>query len=146
MGVPTKTLIGADAIPDYIPQREPVILVDALVEVTENGSLSTLKIEDDNLFCSQGVFDECGVIEHIAQSAALRIGYCYKSRGEQVPLGFIGSVSNFEIESLPKVGELLLTQITVEQEVFGITLLSAQVHIGARCIARCRMKVAVNQN
>lgn len=143
MGVPEKALIEGGDILKYIPQRPPAVMVDTLWEVTDDGSVSGLTVAEDNIFCRGGILEDCGVLEHIAQSAALRIGYLFVSRGEEVPLGFIGSIGRTAIHFLPRTGEKVRTRIRVEQEVFGITLLTAESRVGGRLAAECEMKVAV---
>lgn len=66
-------------------------------------------------------------------------------QGEKVPLGFIGSVDKLKIYDLPKNGMKLFTEITVVQEVFDITLISAQVKVEDKLIAECRMKIFIKK-
>ena len=142
MGVFEKALIEGDEVLKYIPQRHPIVMVDKFFGVQENMSTSGLLVKEDNIFCEDGVLQECGVIEHIAQSAAMRIGYIHISNGTEVPIGFIGSINRLTIDSFPRVGDDLYTEVEVEMEVFDITLLSAKVMLGDRLIAECQMKVA----
>lgn len=95
----------------------------------------------DNLFCRDGVLQETGIIEHIAQSAAARVGYIYMLRKEPVPLGFIGSVEKMKLFRLPSAGAELYTGITIVQEVFDITLITAEVKENDELLAECRMKI-----
>lgn len=81
------------------------------------------------------------VIEHIAQSAAARVGYIYMLRKEPVPLGFIGSVEKMKLFRLPSAGAELYTGITIVQEVFDITLITAEVKENDELLAECRMKI-----
>ena len=93
MGVPEKTLITAGEILDCIPQRTPIVLVDTFYGIDERGcARSGLTVTADNLFVADGVLDECGIVEHIAQSAALRAGYMSRTMGQRVLLGYIGAV------------------------------------------------------
>lgn len=134
-------IIQGEGIFTLIPQRPPIVMVDSFCGIENDCSYSGLTITADNIFCQDGKFQEAGVIEHIAQSAAARIGYIYLQRNEPVPLGFIGSVDKLTLHSLPKVGEELSTEITIIQEVFDITLVSACVNTSGRVIAECRMKI-----
>lgn len=142
MGVFEKAIIEGDEVLKYIPQRPPIVMVDKFFGVQENMSASGLLVKEDNIFCEDGVLQECGIIEHIAQSAAMRIGYIHISNGTEVPIGFIGSINKLTIDSLPSVGDDLCTEVEVEMEVFDITLISAKVKLGDRVIAECQMKVA----
>lgn len=140
-----EAIIHGEGILGLIPQRPPIVMVDSFFSIEENCSYSGLTVTSDNIFCEAGKLQEPGVIEHIAQSAAARIGFIYTRQGAQVPLGFIGSVDKLKIYNLPEVGIKLFTEITVVQEVFDITLVSAQVKAGEELIAECRMKIFIKK-
>ena len=140
MGVPEKTLITAGEILDCIPQRTPIVLVD------ERGcARSGLTVTADNLFVADGVLDECGIVEHIAQSAALRAGYMSRTMGQRVLLGYIGAVNDLKVHFLPPVGSRLVTQNVIEQTVMNVTLLSARTECGGKPVAECRMKIYLEE-
>lgn len=141
MGVSEKAIICGEGITGYIPQRGAIVMVDEFFGVEGGESVSGLTIGQDNLFCENGLFSECGVIEHIAQSAALRVGYLCRERGEEVPVGFIGSINKCRLHALPAAGDRLTTRIRVEQQIMDITLVSATVVAGQRPIAECMMKI-----
>ncbi len=140
-----KAIIHGEGILGLIPQRPPIVMVDSFFGIEENCSYSGLTVTSDNIFCEAGKLQEPGIIEHIAQSAAARIGFIYTRQGEKVPLGFIGSVDKLKIYDLPEVRMKLFTEITVVQEVFDITLVSAQVKAGEELIAECRMKIFIKK-
>lgn len=140
-----KAIICGDDILKLIPQRPPIVMVDSFFGIEEDRSYSGLTVTADNIFCEAGKLQETGLIEHIAQSAAARIGYLYTQKGEEVPLGFIGSVDKLKVYSLPEIGMKLFTEITVVQEVFDITLIAAQVKVGEELMAECRMKIFIKK-
>lgn len=136
-----EAIVQGEDILQLIPQRPPMVLVDCFFGIEGNNSYTGFTVAPTHLFCRDGVLQEPGVIEHIAQSAAARIGYIYTQKHEAVPLGFIGSVDKLKIHRLPQIGTELFTEITVVQEVFDITLVAAQVSVGQQLIAECRMKI-----
>ena len=94
------------AIVDLIPQRAPIVMVDGFAGIDEEGvSHSRLTVLEENIFVDEGQMSECGLIEHIAQSAAARVGYLFREQDKEVPLGFIGSVNKLEVKQWPQVGE-----------------------------------------
>lgn len=141
----TPLLTGNELLA-LIPQRPPMVLVDRFYGMNEQGSYTGLRIEASCLFCTDGQMDECGVTEHIAQSAAVRVGYLYRSRGEAIPVGFIGSVNKMTWHALPVVGDELRTTIRVEQEIFDITLISATVEVNGRLIAEGQLKIFLKKD
>ncbi len=102
-----EVIIQGEGILNLIPQRPPIVMVDSFFGFEENRSYSGLTVTTDNLFCEAGRLQEPGIIEHIAQSAAARIGFIYTRQGEKVPLGFIGSVDKLKIYNLPERDETI---------------------------------------
>lgn len=138
--------ISGDALLELIPQRDPIVMVDCFLGMSGNVSYTGLQIRKDNLFCENEVLQEYGLIEHIAQSAAVRIGYLCHSQGKAIPVGFIGSVDKLTIHALPVVGTILRTEIRIEQEVGDITLISARVLAEENVLVEGRMKIYLNQS
>ncbi len=132
-------------IEELIPQRVPIVMVDRLTSIEEGVSYTELEVRADNLFVERGVLSECGLIEHIAQSAAARIGYLFRTRGEAVPIGYIGSVNQFALGRLPRVGKRLTTSIRVLQEVYQVSLVEAEVRSGEEVVASSHMKIFLEQ-
>lgn len=131
---------------ELIPQRPPMVLVDTFEGIDAEGMAhTTLEVRSDNLFLEEDRLTECGLTEHIAQSAAARIGYLFRKRGEEVPIGFIGSVNNLVVEQLPEVGVRLYTAVRVVQEVFNVTLIEAETATETETVARCKMKIFLQQ-
>ena len=70
-----EIICRGDELFRLIPQRPPMVMIDRFYGIEENTSWSGLTVTPDNLFCRDGVLQETGIIEHIAQSAAARVGY-----------------------------------------------------------------------
>lgn len=135
-----------DKILTLIPQKPPVVMLDKLFFSDRKRTITGLKIKKENIFCSNNFFREPGIIETIAQTAALRVGYICEQENTPIPLGFIGAVKNLLIYDLPKVDDDIITEINVEQEVFDITLVTGSVKVGDRLIAECEMKIFLKKD
>lgn len=133
--------IEGEALLQLIPQRPPMVMIDRFFGIEGSESQTGLTVLPDNLFIHDGHLQESGIIEHIAQSAAARVGYIYQQNGEAVPLGFIGSVDKLTIHRLPEAGQALHTTISIIQEVGDITLIGAKVEADNQAVAECRMKI-----
>lgn len=129
---------------DLIPQREPIVMVDKFVGITNGISETQLTIKNDNIFVENDCFTEFGLIEHIAQSAAARVGYICRKENKPISIGYIGAISNMEIVFLPKINDMLETRIEILQEVFNITLIKAESFTDGRLTASCQMKIFLN--
>lgn len=133
-------------IHELLPQQEPFVMVGRLVHYDDVLTTTLTKISDGNIFVENGVFTPSGVIENIAQTCAARIGYINKyilKKGIQI--GFIGAVRDLYISRLPKTGEEITTSISVIEEIFGMTLVSASVKVGDEVIAESEMKIAISE-
>lgn len=127
-----------------IPQRAPFVLVDTLVDCEDHTALTRYTVRAGSAFCPNGTLLEAGLVENVAQSCAARIGYLNSFLTHQaVQLGIIGSIRNFDVFFLPPVGSTLETTITVESEVFSMTLINARVECQGRVAATCEMKIAL---
>jgi predicted hotdog family 3-hydroxylacyl-ACP dehydratase len=138
--------VTGEALKDYIPQREPIVMVDAFYGIDGDQSFSGLTVKEDNLFVEDGLLNESGIIEHIAQSCALRVGYFCKQQHIPVPVGYIGAIKKMKIFGLPQVGQQLFTTVTILQEVFDITLVAVEVTVEETLIAGCEMKIFLDKN
>ena len=128
---------------DLIPQKPPFVMVGKLLESNEELTRSSFKIEADNVFVKEEQFQEAGLMENIAQTAALRAGYVARTEGKPVAVGYIGAVNNFEVFMLPESGDEIITSISVQTQVLGISGLAGEVWLNNRLLAKCEMKVVV---
>ncbi|MEJ5103504.1 MULTISPECIES: hypothetical protein [Chryseobacterium] len=130
-------------VESLIPQRAPFVMVHELSEYSENHLISGFEIKDGNLFVQDGFFQASGLIEHQAQSVALHTGYKYYLLGKDAPTGYIGAIKSFEAEILPKVGDHLKSEVTILNEVMGVTLVDIVTKLNGEVIAKSQMKTAV---
>jgi predicted hotdog family 3-hydroxylacyl-ACP dehydratase len=138
-------MINTENILSLIPQKPPFVMVDKLLSVTETSVTTGFNIKADNIFVQDGVFKEPGLVENIAQTAAASAGYVSHTENKPVLVGYIGSVNNLQIFALPKAGDELITEITTENQIFDVTLISGKITCNGQLIAQCKMKIFINQ-
>jgi predicted hotdog family 3-hydroxylacyl-ACP dehydratase len=141
-----KIIAAEDTIGQFLPHKPPVIMIGKLLEVTGLKTVSLLMIKNDNIFCSDGLFREPGLIENMAQTAAAGVGYRAKNEGKEPPLGFIGGLRNLSIYELPQAGNQIRTEVSIQHEVFDATVAGGKVFIDDRCIAECEFKIFLIKN
>mgnify|MGYP003825544005 FL=1 len=146
MGIFEKALISGDELLEYIPQRSPFVMVDSYYGKRELSSFTGLTVRDGNVLTDGNLFSESGLIEHMAQSAAVSAGVDFIARGSSVPNGFIGAVSKLKISMLPEVGKRLNTTITEIQKFQGISLVSAKVECEDQIVAEGELKIFLQEN
>ena len=128
-----------------IPQRPPFVMVDRLLAFTETTARGGFRIKTGNIFLENGEFKEPGLLENIAQTAAALAGYISKKENKPVAIGYIGSVKNLEIYSFPKIGDELFTEITIENQIFDVTIISGTISCNEKLLAQCKIKIFINQ-
>ena len=129
-----------------LPQRPPFVMIDALTHFDEVVTSTRMTVSNDNLFMEDdGVLNPCALVENIAQTCAVRMGYInhyiYK---ERVKLGFIGSIKNLQVLRPVHAGETLNTTIEVVEQILQLTLVNATVKVGDETIVTAEMKIALS--
>lgn len=130
-------------IESLIPQKPPFVMIDKLLSFSETATTSAFTIKAGNIFVKDGVFKEPGLVENIAQTAAARAGYVSHTQNKPVQVGYIGAVNNLQIFSLPKAGDELITEITIENQIFDVTLISGKISCNETVLAQCKMKIFI---
>lgn len=140
-----KTEFESINVLKLLPQQPPFVMVDKLIYFDQQETITSFTVDQNNIFVENEIFTSSGLIENIAQTCAVRMGYInqyiYK---ENVKLGFIGSIKNLEIFKYPKVGDVLTTSIKIIEEVFQMTLVLACVKINDETIVTSEMKIALS--
>ena len=126
---------------DLIPQRPPMVMIDQLTHSGEKSARGRLFIKESNLFCHKGYFQEAGLMEFIAQTAAAYEGYLQLSAQKEVKLGFIGAIKNLLIHSLPLINTEIQSEIIVENELLGFTIITGKIFQNNSVIAECEMRI-----
>lgn len=126
---------------ELIPQRPPMAMIDALTAANEKSAHGKLYILESNLFCNNGVLAEPGMIEFIAQTAAAYTGYKNKTSNNEVSEGYIGAIKNLVIHRLPAVNSLIESEIVVENEIVGYTIIAGRVYQDDVVLAECEMRI-----
>lgn len=138
-----QTPILGEAVYQMIPQKPPMAMLDKIIEVTTQKSVTGLTITVDNIFCNNGFFQAPGLTENIAQTAAAQVGYLAAQEGKEPPVGFIGAIKKLEIIQLPKVGDELITTIEIENEVMNFTVINGVSKVGNQIMAQCQMNIFI---
>ena len=128
---------------NLIPQKFPFVMVDKLLAFSENEVVAGLTVLEENIFCNSGIFQESGLIEHMAQSVALYTGYQFYLKNEPAPTGYIGSIKSIVITALPKLNDKIETSVNVLQEFMGVTLVDIVSKLNDVEIARGQMKTVL---
>jgi predicted hotdog family 3-hydroxylacyl-ACP dehydratase len=128
---------------EYIPQRPPFVMIDELIEVTDQKTVSTFRPTDKNLFAEDGKFYEGGIIENIAQTIAAGAGYRLREAGLKPKMGVIGSIRKLKISELPEANNQLKTRIQLITDIGNAIVVKGEVDCNGKMIASCQMNVFI---
>jgi len=130
-------------VESLIPQRFPFVMVNSITEYSENHLVSGFEIKEGNIFVQDGIFQASGLVEHQAQSVALHTGYKFYLLGKEAPTGYIGAIKSFETDVLPKIGDQLKSEVTILNEMMGVTLVDIITKLNGEIIAKSQMKTVI---
>ena len=139
-------LATRDDITKYIPQRHPIVMVHALIEADDSHAVTELVIEPDNIFVSNQFFAEPGLVENIAQTAAMHVGYQCSLKNIAIPIGYIAAVKDLKIQALPKQNTRITTSVRVTNKVLDVTVVEGRVEQEGNLLCSCEMRIFAKIN
>ena len=142
----SNIIIDKTHIQELIPQKWPMVMVDNLIYNNEKKTICNLTIEKDNIFIHDNKFREPGLIENIAQTTAVHVGYICFLKNIPIPLGFIGAIKNFELHFLPNIYDTIQTEIIIEREIFNVTMISATICRTNEIVAKCELTLFLDNS
>jgi 3-hydroxyacyl-[acyl-carrier-protein] dehydratase len=134
-------LATKEDITRFIPQRDPIVMVHDLLEATDKSAVTQFDIAPDNVFVSEGFLQEPGMVENIAQTAAVYIGYQFMLKNLPIPIGYIAAIQDLKVEDLPPANARLTTRVNVTNRVLDVTVVQGTVEVNERILCSCEMKV-----
>lgn len=140
----TEEYLRTIDVHEILPQQDPFVMIGSLTHFEMQTSITETLVRDTNIFVDGGRLSASGMLENIAQTCAARIGFYNKYiLHKDVQVGFIGAVRNYTVHSLPSAGEVITTRVDILEEVFGMTLATAEVRCGGDVIATAEIKLSV---
>lgn len=140
----TEEFLRSVDVHELLPQQEPFVMIGVMTHFEMTTSTTETLIRDSNIFVDNGFFSAPGMMENIAQTCAARVGFYNKYiLHNEVQVGFIGAIRDYQIHSLAPVGATIETRVDILEEVFGMTLAHAEVRCGGQHIAEAEIKLSV---
>ncbi len=105
-------------IEHFLPHRKPMLMVDAILDISDEHVLCSFLITADNIFVEHNILQEVGLMENMAQTCSSIVGqrfYAqdYDPHSDKRIIGFISGVKQMTVIKLPKVGQQILTESTL---------------------------------
>lgn len=129
-------------IKDFIPQREPFIMVDEVLFSSGTEFKTSFLVKDTNLFLENESLSESAIIENIAQTCAAGMGFHKKKNN--IPndgLGFIGSINKLEVFTFAKIGDCIHTEVKILHQLDNILLVEGIAKVEDRILVKGQMKI-----
>lgn len=137
--------VPQESINQYIPHRDPFIMVGSLVSVTADRFESEFFIEMDNVLVEGGSFTESGLLENIAQTCAASFGFLGREEAGEPKIGFIGAMTKVEVYELPPINSTIRTIVVPLHQLGNIYLVKGESFMEGRILLGCEMKIVVTQ-
>jgi len=134
-------IVSKEHILDYIPHRPPFVMIDGLISVTRERFESEFVINDNNVLVADGVFQEGGLMENIAQTCAASFGFLDRKDGGEPKIGFIGAISRVSVYELPPHSSKITTIVTPTHQLGNIFMVTGQNFLDGRLLLECEMKI-----
>lgn len=126
----------------FIPQRHPFVMIDNLIEATEDTFTSDFRILPGNIFLEGDILREFALIENIAQSSAAGLCYLNASSQKGSVEGFIGAISKLKLFELPRVNQTLNTIVSKLLQLDHMYLLKGECYANGTLLLECQLKLA----
>lgn len=137
-------LVNRENIKTVIPQREPFIFIDELIQVSPTAFETRFEIRADNLFLTDQVLSESALIENLAQTCAAGFGYLAQQETPGEPkLGFIGAVTQVKPTRNAILGAKINTKIEVLSTFDTIHLVQGTASDEQGELISCQLKIVV---
>jgi len=130
-------------IQHLIPQKDPFVLVSSCISHDESDTVATFIIPANHVLVEDNRLSPYGLIEHMAQSAAIRSGLAAQMKNEPPPIGFIGTINDAIIHHLPPVGAEIHTTVHQTTALLNIIVIETQCFMSDRLIAQSKMKIVL---
>jgi predicted hotdog family 3-hydroxylacyl-ACP dehydratase len=122
-----------------------MVMVHTLLTITEDSAVTQFEVLPDNVFVKAGFLQEPGLVENIAQTAAAQMGYTHIKKGLPIPIGYIASVKDLRVLSLPPAGTVLSTSVRVTNQIMNIIQIEGIVSFSEKIICKCEMRIFVKK-
>jgi len=112
----------------FLPHREPMLMVDYILELTQEKVETSFEITSENIFVHNNEFVEAGLIENLAQTCSSILGQSfYKGPDiETKVIGFITNIKKIEVFSLPKIGDKIISKASLISQYENICNISCE--------------------
>jgi 3-hydroxymyristoyl/3-hydroxydecanoyl-(acyl carrier protein) dehydratase len=141
-------------IKNFLPHREPFLMVDKVLELSEEFVVTSFRIKSTCVLVENNFFNEVGLIENAAQTCSSIVGKSYfddddvEGKGTKL-IGFISAIKKVSIIDIPKVDDTIITKASLksrfDSEQYSISTLECVIYLADKEIASCEMNLFIQE-
>ncbi len=134
-------------IQDYLPHRNPMLMVDTVLNINKDKAETKFLIKKENIFVYENEFSEAGLIENIAQTCSAIVGQkFFEDENSEVKLiGFITNIKKINVYHLPKVGEEIITKAKLVSQYENICNIVCQTFLGENLLIDAEINLFIKE-
>ena len=136
-------------VTDLLPQAAPFLFVDKLTDFNYEtyACKTSFLISENTLLVEDNCLTEAGLLENIAQTCAVQIGFVNKYiLKKDIQIGFIGAVKNLKITNFARLNDTLETTIEILTEFADMKIAYCMVCVDNKIVAEGELKIALKPN
>jgi len=134
-------IIPKEEIQHYIPQRYPFIMIDNVLEASEETFKTDFTVLSSNIFIENDELREFGLIENIAQSCAAGLALTRTPSSSKKADGYIGGISRLNLYELPRVHSTLYTMVHLIAGLETMFMLKGEIFTSGIKLLECELKL-----
>lgn len=142
-------LVSEEKITSLIPQRIPMVMIHRLISCDDKQVITQFEIRKDNIFLDEKGLTASGLMENMAQTAAVRIGYLMMNKpgesNKKPPVGVIGSIKNFRMLRCAAPGAMITTTVYIEHELMNATVVTGKVEVDGKLAAESNLQIFIKE-
>lgn len=134
-------------IHNFLPHREPMLMVDYILELTPEKVVTSFEIKADNIFVHNNHFAEAGLVEHSAQTSSSILGQSFFENPESNTkvIGFITNIKKIEIFGLPKVGSKIFSKASLISKYENICQIFCETFLEGELLIRTEISLFIQE-
>lgn len=134
-------------IHELLLQQEPFIFVDCMTDIDAHTAKTRRLVQRGQLFVENDELNPCALTEIMAQTCSARLGFINKYILKRpIQIGYIGAVTNMVVNRVPRVQEILVTEVSVIEEIMGMQLVNAVITSAGETLSTARLKMAIRES
>lgn len=149
-------MINLDAIDisNFLPHRAPFLMVDKVLELTDDYVATSFEIQDSCILVDKNNLSEVGLVENAAQTCSAIVGKSYfeeddlEGNGTNL-IGFISAIKKIEIFETPVLGQEIHTKAQLksrfDSDSYSICTLECTTYIAEKKMAYFEMNLFIQE-